>query len=505
MTARTQTRRHSEPHVELTTTLRTQAADVVENQSPEPPRSTGYWVVVLVILALLSEEVAYAFNLVTPALPGMAAAFRTSHIAWVSTLFSLSGAITAPLVGKLADRQGKKKWLLITAGTMVLGSALVVLSPDFGVALAGRTLEGVGVAIVPITYSLMRDIFPKRLMAIAVSVSTAGIGITGILGPIFAGELIDHYGYKGVFTALAIFPLLVGALVLLVVPETPVRVKTSIDWIGGLLLGAAIGVLLYAVGEGGTWGWRSGTFLSVIGAGVLLLVIWGLYERRAANPLIDVSVLRSRGVVTTVIAQFTGQAVIVIQFVLLAYIVQTPVSLGLTYGLGETAGYMSRITALGGVASVAMGFLVGWLAGRRGARLPNLVGFGLMGVGSLVLALQHGSAPWIFLGYIVYAFGGGLISAAIPNLVIGATPVRLQAVTASTVNVVGSLGSAIAVQVIFAVLAVRVIKVVQGAPIYGGAGFTAVYWIAVALSLVGALATLIMRHGRRPVSEEARV
>ena len=348
MTAKTQSGRHSEPHVELTTTPRTKAADVVENQSPAPTRSTGYWVVVLVILALLSEEVAYAFNLVTPALPGMAAAFGTSHIAWVSTLFSLSGAITAPLVGKLADRQGKKKWLLITAGTMVLGSAIVVLSPDFGVALAGRTLEGVGVAIVPITYSLMRDIFPKRLMAIAVSVSTAGIGITGILGPIFAGVLIDHYGYKGVFTALAIFPLLVGALVLLVVPETPVRVKTSIDWIGGLLLGAAIGVLLYAVGEGGSWGWRSGTFLSVIGAGVLLLVIWGLYERRTANPLIDVSVLRSRGVVTTVIAQFTGQAVIVIQFVLLAYIVQTPISLGLTYGLGETAGYMSRITALGG-------------------------------------------------------------------------------------------------------------------------------------------------------------
>ncbi|MEI4273168.1 MFS transporter [Klenkia sp. LSe6-5] len=495
------------PNNDIEVVGRPEAGTVVDAATgeapPTPARSTGYWIGVLVILALLSEEVAYAFNLVTPALPQMATAFGTTQIAWVSTLFSLAGAISAPLIGKLADRQGKKKWLLITAGAMAVGSAIVALAPTFEIALVGRTIEGFGIAIVPITYSLMRDIFPKKLMALAVSVATAGIGITTIVGPIFAGLLIDNFGYRGVFTALAVFPVVIGAALFFVVPETPIRVRTSIDWVGGLLLGASIGVLLYALGEGATWGWDSATFVLVAGLGVLLLVGWGFYERRITEPLIDLVVLRSRGVVTTVIAQFTGQAVIVIQFVLLAYIVQTPIALGLTYGLGQDASYMARITAVAGVASVAMGFLVGWLAERSGARLPNLAGFALMALGSASLAVQHDTTAWILIGYLVYGFGGGLVSAAIPNLVISATPLKLQAVTATTVGVVGSLGSAVAVQLIFVILGGNVINLVEGAPIYGGGGFTAVYWLATGLAVVGLVATAVMRHGRRPASVEA--
>ena len=236
---------------------------------------------------------------------------------------------------------------------------------------------------------------------------------------------------------------------------------------------------------------------------IAAFAIWIQQAKRSANPLIDLSVLRGRPVVTTLIAQFTGQAVIALQFVLLSFIVQTPISLGLTYGLGEDAGFMARITTPAGFVSVLMGFLVGYLAERRGARLPNWIGFSLMAVGSLALAFSHTEFTPILLGYLVYAFGGGLISAAIPNLVIAATPVRLQAVTASTVNVFGSLGSAIAVQIGFAILALNVATVVNGSPIYGGSGFTAVYILAAALGVVGLVATLLMPHGRKSQSSEA--
>ncbi|MDF3313274.1 MFS transporter [Rhodococcus sp. T2V] len=466
-------------------------------------KSTAGWIGVLLILVLLSEEVAYAFNLVTPALPNMAATFQTPYIAWVSTLFTLTGAISAPLVGKLADRDGKKKWLLITTGCMAVGSLIVALAPTFPLVLVGRAVEGFGLAIVPIVYSLMRDIFPKRMLAVAVSLATAGIGVTTITGPIFAGLLIDNFGYRGVFFALAVFPVLIGALVLLVVPESPVRVRTQIDWTGGLLLGLTVAILLFGIGEGGTWGWTSWKTLLCAALAIATFAIWIQQAKRSANPLIDLSVLRGRPVVTTLITQFTGQAVIALQFVLLSFIVQTPISLGLTYGLGEDASFMARITTPAGFASVLMGFLVGYLAERRGARLPNWIGFCLMAVGSLALALSHTEFTPILLGYLVYAFGGGLISAAIPNLVIAATPVRLQAVTASTVNVVGSLGSAIAVQIGFAILALNVATVVNGSPIYGGSGFTAVYILAAALAVIGLVATLLMPHGRKSQSSEA--
>ncbi|MEV0354824.1 MFS transporter [Nocardia sp. NPDC050697] len=477
--------------------------DLTDGTTAVKPRSTAGWLGVLLILVLLSEEVAYAFNLVTPALPSMAARFQTPDVAWVSTLFMLTGAISAPLVGKLADRDGKKKWLLITTGCMALGSLIVALAPTFPIVLAGRAIEGLGLAIVPIVYSLMRDIFPAKLLALAVSLSTAGIGVTTITGPIFAGILIDNFGYRGVFFALAIFPVLVGALVVLGVPESPVRVRTPIDWTGGALLGATIAILLFGIGEGGNWGWTSWPTLLCAAAALTVFALWLEHTRRANHPLIDVSVLRGRPVLTTMVAQFSAQAVIALQFVLLSFIVQTPVALGLTYGLGETAGFMARITTPAGIASVLMGFLVGYLAERRGARLPGIAGFVLAIAGSLLLAFSHAEFGPILIGYLVYAFGGGLISAAIPNLVIAATPVRLQAVTASTVNVVGSLGSAIAVQAGFAILGLHIAAVVDGAPIYGDIGFTTVYLATAALGAAGFAAALLMPHGRAPQSSAA--
>ncbi|EKT77981.1 mfs transporter [Rhodococcus opacus M213] len=143
---------------------------------------------------------------------------------------------------------------------------------------------------------------------------------------------------------------------------------------------------------------------------------------------------------------------------------------------------MARTTTPGGIAAVLMGSIVGYLAAERGARLPNIVGFGLMGVGSAILAMSHTSFGAILEEHLVYAFDG-LISAAIPNLVIAAAPVRLQAVTASTVNVVGSLGSGVVLQIGFAVLSLNVVTVVEGSPIYAGVGFT-----TTALALCGGLA-----------------
>lgn len=95
----------------------------------------------------------------------------------------------------------------------------------------------------------------------------------------------------------------------------------------------------------------------------------------------------------------------------------------------------------------------------------------------------------------MYAIGGGLASAAPPNLVIAAVPVHLQAVSANTVGVIGTLGSTAAMQVGFAILLGHIVTVVQGSPIYGETGVVTVYLLAAGLAILGLVATLAMRHG----------
>ncbi len=486
----------------------------IEPATPEQPehaelvgettqRSTRYWIGVLLLLVLLSEEAAYAFSLVTPALPHMAQQFETTQIGWMFTAFQLAGMCTAPLIGKLADAYGKRRFLLLSAAAMILGSLIVAFSPSFTVVLIGRTLEGVGIAIIPITYSLMRDIFPAKLLALAVSISTAGIGLTGIISPNLSGWLLDNHGYRGVFLFLAIFPAIIAALIFAFVPESPIRVRTRIDWVGGLALGLSLALMLLALSMGTTWGWTSPRIIGSAVIGALMLAAWVAYERRIDFPIMDLDLLGSRAVSTTLVANFMAQAVIVINAVLLAYLVQTPKELGAGYGLGESATGLAHITTPAAVASVAMGFAVGWIAQRRGPRLPAWAGFVFAAVGTGMLAFSHYSMTQLFIGNFIYAIGGGLISAAIPNLVIAAVPVAKQAVSANVVGVFGTLGSAVGLQIAFAVLGSHVHTVIQGNPIYADSGFKIVLILNTVFAVLGLLITFVMRHGQRPVAEEA--
>lgn len=461
------------------------------------PRSTAYWIFVLLVLALLSEETAYAYNLVTPALPDIAADLHTTQIAWVTTLFSLVGGISAPIVGKIADNLGKKRVLLWVVGVMACGSLIVALAQSFPVVLVGRALEGSAVAILPLAYSLMRDIFPKRLLALAISIATSGIGLTTVLGPIIAGALIDNFTYRAVFFFLAIFPVVLGALVWMVVPESPVRIRGRLDWWGALLLGAAVGLILVGLSEGATWGWNSRAVLGCFGGGAILLIGWVAYERRPAEPLIDLSLLRSRALVTTGIAQVTAQGVIALNFVLLSFLAQVPRSVGHTYGFGMSVSELARYTAPSGVISMAMGFVVGFVARRRGARLPLWAAFIFAGAGSFILGGWHDQHWQVQIGYFVYAIGGGALSAAIPIQVVDAVPAEKQAVSAGMVNLLGAIGAGLFVQLGFVILNAHVGAVIEGQPIYTGTGFVLAYYFTAAVSLIGLVATLAMRHGTR--------
>lgn len=474
----------------------------VEAASGSGRRSTGYWILVLLVLTLLSEETAYAFNLVTPALPHMAAALGTADIVWVSTLFSLVGGILAPLVGKLGDIYGKKRVLLCVIAVMAAGSLIVALAQSLAVVLIGRALEGVAISIVPLAYSLMRDIFPKKLVAIGVSVVMSGIGLTGIIGPIVAGYLIDNFTYRGVFYFLAVFPVVLGLVVLVVVPESAVRARATVDWSGALLLGVAVGLVLLGVSQGATWGWGSASTLGCLLGGAVVFLGWISYEKRPQFPLVDIALARSRPLMSTMVAQFAAQGAIVLQFVLLSFVVQVPRAVGGDYGLGRDASGLAWFTTPGAVISMLTGFAVGFIANRQGARNPLLLGFGFSVAGCVLLALMHQDAWQVMLGWFIFAFGGGLLNASIPNLVVAAVPAEQQAVSAGTVNLVGGVAAAVVVQVTFVILAADVRTVIDGSPIYSGTAFTWAYFFGAAVSLLGLAAALAMRHGRQSMIEE---
>ncbi|GAA4802356.1 MFS transporter [Tomitella cavernea] len=91
-----------------------------------------------------------------------------------------------------------------------------------------------------LSYSLIRDVFPSKTVPLAVSIATAGMGLISIAAPFLTGWLIDDFGWRSIFWFFTVTLVVLGVLILVGTPESAVRLRSRIDFIGAILLGAGI-------------------------------------------------------------------------------------------------------------------------------------------------------------------------------------------------------------------------------------------------------------------------
>jgi MFS family permease len=466
----------------------------VEQAVPAAPstrsatRSTAFWALVLLILVGHSEAVALSYNLVSPALTGIATSFATAQVGWVFTALSLTGAVVTPLICKLADIYGKKKAIIAITLIATAGCAVVATAPSLAWVIVGRVMEGFFIALIPLTYSLMRDTFPSKLLAFSVTIAASGVGIVTITGPFLAGYLVDNHGWRSVFWFLFALQLIGGLLVLAIVPESKVRQRVRIDWLGATLIGASVGLLLLGVSMGSTWQWGDPRTLACLFGGAVLMAAWVLAESRVKEPLMDLRLLRSRPIVTIMITSMFAGAALAGAATLLPMMVQTPHGLGGDYGFGLTATELVRFTVPAGVLTVVFGFGLGAIIRRIGPRVPLIVGGVLSVIGGLGLAFAHGTQEGVLISFALFGIAQALVFSSLPNLVIASVPVEQQAISAGMTNTMQALGTAAGIQILFVILTGHVAQLVQGAPIFSNAGYIAAFVVAAAFALVAVIA-----------------
>lgn len=451
-------------------------------------RSTGHHVLVLTLLVLLVELTGLTYTMVTPALTGIGKTFRATDGAWVITAVTLVGALAYAVFGKLGDIFGKKRMALAVTMIFAVGAVLSAIAPTFGVLVAGRALQGAGLVTLAMVYGLIRDLFPKKMIPVALGFVGAGFGASPIIGPVVGGYLIDAYTFRGVFWFLAAYSLVIAILVLMLVPESPVRARVRMDWIGVLLLGAGALVLLLGIGNAGTAGWGDARTLIGVVAGVLLLVAWFGYERRPAQPLIDPELLKRRRVAATLTTSFFVQFALVGNALLVPLFVMTPRGHG--YGFGSTALGAAKFAAVAGITGVVAGPLAGALARRIGPRVTLAIGTAAIAAGAVLMALFHTTGGEVIAGQAVFGVGIGACSASMSNMIVQSVPAHVQGISGGMLNLTGSLGSSIGSQVLVVILLIPAATTAAGGQVvYGELGFTVAY---LTLGLTGALGLLAM-------------
>lgn len=457
-------------------------------------RSRAFGLLALIIL--LVEAVPLAYTFVMPALTDIAVHYRTSNVAWAITVLTLSGAVFTPLIGKLGDMQGKKRWTLIAATAFVAGCVLSAAAPSFALFLLGRALQGAGLPMLALAYGLIRDLLPRDLISTALGFVATGMGASAVAGPFAGGYLIDRFGYAGVFWFLGAYTVLVAVALALVLPESRIRVNATLDLVGVVLLTAGASLTTLGAGETHAWGVGSLKTLGCVVGGLAMLVGWYRHERVPRDPLMDLQLLTKVPVALTLAGSFFIQFTFGSHAMLMPMFAMVKPEAGLGYGWGLSALGVSRITVFTGV----VGMLAGPLAGRY-CRWGNpgfmlaLGGFAMTAACAL-FAVSHTGIGMAILCAAIFGVGVGVGSAALPNLLVRHVPAQSQGIAGGTMNEIGTIGSALGTQVTIAVLSAPGVARLRGAPVYDAHGYVNAFWTLSATGLLAAAAGLAIAGQR---------
>jgi MFS family permease len=157
--------------------------------------------------------------------------------ALIASTLLITGAIVAPIAGKLGDRYGGKRVLLVLMALVSAGGALSSLAPNLPVLLVGQTLQGAMVGALPLSFILVRKNFPKGQTQVAIGVVSALFTAGGIVGTLVAGPLAEGLSWHWIFAAPTIVIVAATAVVFRLMPNDPPGEQgTTIDWAGVALL-----------------------------------------------------------------------------------------------------------------------------------------------------------------------------------------------------------------------------------------------------------------------------
>ncbi|MCF8568772.1 MFS transporter [Gordonia sp. HY002] len=431
-------------------------------------------------------------SMISTGLPAIMAYFHTDQGGWIQASFLLVAAVISPTLGKIADMVGKRRVLLFCVFIAAAGSLVSAVAPNFALLLTGRAMSSLLVSCLFLSYSLVRDVYPPKIVAMSVALITSGMGIVLIATPFLTGWLLDAFGWRSLFWFFTIILVITGISIKLSTDESTYRLRSKIDLVGGALLGGGIGAILIAVSFGVSWGWASGKTLGLFLVGAVLLGLWIYSATVILEPLIDLRLLTRRSIGLTAIAAGMGYGSTTISATILPMMCMTSASLGLGYGFSIDAEGFALIQSPLGVAQVLGGILVGVMMGRGlPPRILCAAGTALLAVGAVVVVTGMDTKWVVMVAAVITGAGTGLTYSSIPNLQFQSVPPELQASTASIVATCQSTISAILPVAVFTVLNSNVADVVDGVPLYTSTGM-ALAWISCAVVAIIALVATIL-------------
>jgi EmrB/QacA subfamily drug resistance transporter len=456
----------------------------------------------LTLAGLVTAAMAFALmqTFLIPALPRLQEDLHTSGtwVTWTVTVYLLTGSVATPLIGRLGDQHGKVRLMLISLAVFLAGSLGAIVAWNVGALIVFRAVQGVGGAVFPLSFAIIRDEFPPERQSMAMGLVSAVLGVGGGVGIVASGLIVDHLSWRWLFVVAAAVVATALVLVWRFVPESRVRARSSVDVAGALTLSGFLVCLLVALTEGPHLGWTSPVVAGLFAGAALLAAAWVLVELHVDDPMVDMRVFTRRVVLFTNLTAMLSGFALYLTCVILPTFYQLP--RGLPEPLARIAdyGFDTTVTVAGlwmlptSLSILVAGPLAGLIGRRHGSRGPLVAGMILVAIGSAGIATFH-AEPWQpALWFILVGVGIGFSFAVMPKLIVDAVRPTETGIATGMNTVVRTVGGVIGAQVGAVLLAAHY---APGTGVPTEPGFVDAFWLGAAGALVAALCALFARPG----------
>src|SRR5579884_102222 len=418
----------------------------------------------LVILSCLGLIVMFDETMILPAIPDFIRNFHISYSisSWLLSAYIIAAAVMTPIGGKLSDIYGKKKILLIIMAIYAVGILAGRFATSIEFMIAARAAQGVGMAMFPIAFGIIREVVPQKKFALAQTIFGSTFPGGAIVGLVGGAAIIQNFGWKATF--LAILPVAIALwLIIMRFVRIPPQRQTApefeakrgeggggmpndhtIDVKGTLILAATIILFLAGVTfiESNSMG--SGYLVASLFIGsAILLAAFIFVEKKVKSPLLDFKLMKSKSFIApTMILLLTFLSIFTV-YLTIPVMVRSPVPLGFGGDALSVASVQLPFMVVFLVGTVTSGFMLNKI---KNAKL-TLIGTLISAIGFIVLLAFHSTENMVSFGLTILAAGLSLSITGGFNLIIISVPVQMTGVALGMtllLNLVGmSVGPAL--------------------------------------------------------------
>ncbi len=444
-------------------------------------------------------------SIVNVALPsiGESLHFSATGLQWVITAYAITFGGFLLLGGRAGDILGRKRMFLVGVLIFSIASLVCGLSGSTGVLIAARAVQGFGAAIVsPSTLSIITTTFaegPERNKALGIWGAMGGSGAAA--GVLFGGILTKYLGWEWIFFVNVPVGVLVLALAPGIVRESRAPdVGRNFDTVGAASVTGGLTLLVYAISKAPVDGWGDATTIGLLIAAAALIVFFVLWESRAANPLMPLSIFRIRTLAgANVVGALLGASIFADFFLLTLYVQNV-----LHYSALKTG--ITFLATAGTVVLVAG--LAQYLSTRIGPKPVMVAGLAL-NTGALIWYAQipvDGTYVHNLLGgYVMFGFGLSFAFIPVSIAALAGVGPREAGLASGLLNTAQQVGGAIGVAIASSVAVSHATHLLQTGDSQAAAltgGYALAFWVIAGISAAGVVAALVLVKNEIPTEAQ---